>query len=437
MTLQSAVWRVARLATWIFYRVDRVGDPLPAGPLLLVANHPNGLLDPPLIVATSGRQARFLAKSTLFSMPLVGWFVRGAGAIPVYRRSDAGVDASRNSEMFAAVERALAEGHAVCLFPEGTTHSRGKLDPLKTGAARIALGAAARGIPVHLVAAGINPDEKAVLRSNVTVAFGTPFTCDHLVPLFNADARAAVEALTAEIATHLRDLVIEAEPIGEGELVAKIDRIYRAARSLDEDAEERLARRQLIAEHLLPTLRRERPEVLRPSGRDGAPVRSPVDPLPADRGMVGGKVDPATIRRFAFRESAIVALLLPLLAVGVAAFAVPYFLIKGLSTRVLQHQPRGAGHVQGLRRRALLPGVDCRGGRRGRRLPRRRLGVVDGGRAAAAGRSHALRARARGVGARHGAGRTSRGSGCRRPPHARSSRSGTRSRRPWIGSRTS
>ena len=41
-------------------------------------------------------------------MPLVGWFVRGGGAIPVYRRTDAGVDPTRNREMFAAVEQALA-----------------------------------------------------------------------------------------------------------------------------------------------------------------------------------------------------------------------------------------------------------------------------------------------------------------------------------------
>jgi 1-acyl-sn-glycerol-3-phosphate acyltransferase len=336
MTLQSAVWRVARLATWIFYRVDRVGDPLPAGPLLLVANHPNGLLDPPLIVATSGRQARFLAKSTLFSMPLVGWFVRGAGAIPVYRRSDAGVDPSRNSEMFAAVERALDEGDAVCLFPEGTTHSRGRLDPLKTGAARIALGAAARGIPLRIVAAGINPDEKAVLRSNVTVAFGRPFSCDHLVPLFTRAPRAAVDALTAEIAAHIGRLVVEAEPIVEGELVTKIDRIYRAARKLDDDPEARLARRQLIAEQLLPALRRDRPDLHDQLVETVRRYDHRLARFGLTEGMVGGEVDARTVRRFAVRESVSLALLLPLLIAGSAAFAVPYFLIKGLSTRVLR-----------------------------------------------------------------------------------------------------
>ena len=60
------LWKLVSVAVRVFYRVERVGPPLPDGALLLVANHPNTLLDPSLVQTTAGRPIRFLAKSTLF-----------------------------------------------------------------------------------------------------------------------------------------------------------------------------------------------------------------------------------------------------------------------------------------------------------------------------------------------------------------------------------
>ena len=104
------VWTLARLTIQTFYRVERVGEALPSGALLLLANHPNALLDPAVVQTTAGRQVRFLAKSTLFQRHPLSVFIRNSGAIPVYRRIDPGVDATRNVEMFSAVESALAPG---------------------------------------------------------------------------------------------------------------------------------------------------------------------------------------------------------------------------------------------------------------------------------------------------------------------------------------
>src|SRR6476659_6686712 len=131
---------LARAITAVFYRVDEAGSVPAAGPVLLLPNHPNALLDPAVIWATSGRDVRFLAKSTLFDGPLRP-LVAGSGAMPVYRKVDQGVDVSKNTETFAAVDAALAAGDAVCNFPEGVSHSTGRLVPLRTGAARMALSA--------------------------------------------------------------------------------------------------------------------------------------------------------------------------------------------------------------------------------------------------------------------------------------------------------
>ena len=76
---------LARAISWIFYRVDREGAVPSDGPVLILPNHPNALLDPAVIWATAGRDVRFLAKSTLFDGAF-GPILRVARAIPVYRR---------------------------------------------------------------------------------------------------------------------------------------------------------------------------------------------------------------------------------------------------------------------------------------------------------------------------------------------------------------
>src|SRR5262245_46791030 len=145
----SVRWLV-RAVCWVFYRVDCVGAVPEEGATLLLPNHPNALLDPAIVWSTAGRDVRFLARSPLFETSLRP-ILAAAGAIPVYRKLDQGVDTSRNVETFAAVSAALAAGDAVCIFPEGVSHSSGRLEPLRTGAARMALSAERQGVHVTLV----------------------------------------------------------------------------------------------------------------------------------------------------------------------------------------------------------------------------------------------------------------------------------------------
>ena len=229
--------RVAAVIAHTFYRVDHVGAPPAEGPVLLMPNHPNALLDPAMVMATAGRPIRFLAKSTLFQTPLRPVLV-AAGAIPVYRRQDEGVDTSKNVETFAAVDRALAAGDAVCIFPEGISHSSGKLEPLRTGAARMALSAAGKGVPLQLVPVGLNPDRKTDFRSRITVVYGRPFA---------VDPGLSVADLTAEITRHMRRLIVEADPDADAALIRRVERLYLSERGAGRDTEAKIERRRAIA----------------------------------------------------------------------------------------------------------------------------------------------------------------------------------------------
>jgi 1-acyl-sn-glycerol-3-phosphate acyltransferase len=118
----------------------------PTGGVILVANH-NSHFDP-LVVAhyvyESGRWPRFLTKSSLWRVPLVGLFLTKTLQIPVERGS---VEAVKSLDVLVD---ALQQGGAVVIYPEGTTTREPDLWPMrgKTGAARLALASGAPVIPI-------------------------------------------------------------------------------------------------------------------------------------------------------------------------------------------------------------------------------------------------------------------------------------------------
>src|SRR5439155_166217 len=158
--------------------VERVPE---HGPVIFVLNHPNGLIDPAFLLCLAPRRVSLLAKAPLFRMPVIGFFCRAFQAIPVHRRQDASSDPSQNRETFDTARAVLARGGAIAIFPEGTSHSDPKLRPLKTGAARIAFGAAAAlagSSPIRIVPAGLYYRAKRTFRSAALLYFGGPFAVD-------------------------------------------------------------------------------------------------------------------------------------------------------------------------------------------------------------------------------------------------------------------
>lgn len=327
---------MAWLAAWVFYRVDRVGRVPASGAVIILPNHPNALLDPAVVWATAGRDVRFLAKSGLFGGAF-GAVMRAAGAIPVYRRIDQGVDVARNAEMFEAVGAALADGDAVCIFPEGISHSSGRLEPLRTGAARMALSAEAQGTPVALVPVGLNFDRKATFRSRVTVMYGPAFDASDLLAAFRAEPPRAVRALTDRIADRIRQLVVEADPIADAALIDRVDRLYVAAREVAPDPAERVARRRVIAAGM-ERLRASHPEryagVLLKIHRYDERLRR--------FGLRDRHLDWHVPARdaavFAARELALGLVLVPLCLAGLALFCVPYYVTGFVARRIARER---------------------------------------------------------------------------------------------------
>jgi hypothetical protein len=109
---------------------------------------------------------------------------------------------------FDECHHALVGGDVVAIFPEGTTHDRPRLDPIKTGAARIALGARAAGADrLTIVPVGLSFPDKVALRSSALVQFGHPIDLDVVSPPpADATDADAVIRLTAVIDEGLREV---------------------------------------------------------------------------------------------------------------------------------------------------------------------------------------------------------------------------------------
>lgn len=204
--------RAARLLARGIYRSVEVDNSEPGwshGPAILTANHPTGFSDPALLLGLLESSPRFLAKSTLWKTPGLGWFLDRIGAIPIYRAEDGST--AKNAEMFKAAFDALDDGATIVLFPEGGANDAPALAPIKTGAARLALGARGEGVRgINIVPVGIHYERKSGIRTRAYVRIGDVFDLDaelddlEIAPKADAENHDAVRRLTAEIETRLR-----------------------------------------------------------------------------------------------------------------------------------------------------------------------------------------------------------------------------------------
>lgn len=232
--LYDALVRFLWLVTRVFFRqVEVTGtEHVPEdGAVVFCGNHPNSLIDPVLITTSCGRRVRFAAKDVLFESALLRVFLRILGAVPIKRRMDhkhKPDGALDNTAAFEALFEVLREGAAFGIFPEGISHSRSELAPLKTGAARIALGAAEDGLPVRLVPCGLSYHRRERMRGRVLVSFGPGIEIDDAWrERWRADPREAASALTEEIERAMRAETINAPDFETLRVLDGCRRLYR------------------------------------------------------------------------------------------------------------------------------------------------------------------------------------------------------------------
>lgn len=230
---------LSRVLLWLFYRrIEVVGlERFPvSGPVIVAANHQNALVDGMLLLATMPRPVVSLAKAPLFHNPLIGPFLKALGAIPVHRRQDAPEGARRdraaNDDMFGSAIAALRANGAILIFPEGVSQPEPHLMPLKTGAARILLGAEAGPdgpIGARLLPVGLVYHEPGEFRTGwAVVTVGEPVPTAEAVALHAQAPAEAARRLTEALTDALGRVTLEAGDRETLRLVQVAESVWRA-----------------------------------------------------------------------------------------------------------------------------------------------------------------------------------------------------------------
>lgn len=143
----SFLYRVVLFCAWlvfkVFYRHRVYGyEHFYPGAAVIAGNH-TSFLDPPIVSISWPEEVHFLARDTLFKIPLFGKFIRALNSHPV---SGDGGDAV----VFRTVVKLLNEGKKIILFPEGTRSESKELGQIKPGIALLISRTNSAIIPTYI-----------------------------------------------------------------------------------------------------------------------------------------------------------------------------------------------------------------------------------------------------------------------------------------------
>lgn len=162
-----STWNVTHYLFGALFAIKRFGlENIPKTGAIIVASNHLSYIDPPIIGSTVNREVHFFAKSELFNIPGLSWFIKRLNAIPVRR----GV---YDPHALSFVERALGGGGGLLMFPEGTRGDGETFLKPKAGVGMLAHRNKAAIVPTFIYRSN-KAVEALLYRRGMRVLFGEP-----------------------------------------------------------------------------------------------------------------------------------------------------------------------------------------------------------------------------------------------------------------------
>jgi glycerol-3-phosphate O-acyltransferase/dihydroxyacetone phosphate acyltransferase len=308
--------------------------PIPSGsPQLNVANHFGGVSDALILSGVLPDRPGIVARDVIWNVPLVGRLMNWIGAIPVHKPEDH-TSPTSNDEMFASCYTALEDSGNILIFPEGVTRNEPSIARVKTGAARIAIGARAQGVEgIRIVPLGIHYEDKAALRSRVFINVGVPIDLDRVIAegalptdVVTAADRAAVDNLTDEIEVALRRAAPDFRDWSEAGLLAKGAEVALRSQLDDPSGEVPFGLRNRLANTLADLPEDHRSRICSAV----AEYRGDLEAIGATDAVLHSRLRTGGFLRTLIWQIIIGIFLVPFVAVGVAINVIPFLLVKAV-----------------------------------------------------------------------------------------------------------
>ncbi len=201
-------WRAFRLlfATWFRWRVLNAERVPRSGPVILASNHAS-FIDPPLVGAGVRRHVSFLARESLFDIPVLAAILRSWRVVPVDRDGGSG-------RGLKAILARLDAGGVILLFPEGTRTRDGQLQTARAGIGLAVIKSTAPVAPARVFGTfeAFGRDAKFPRPRRVTVKYGDPLPFTALRAEAQTCSRARLKEIYQEVADQIMAAIAALEP---------------------------------------------------------------------------------------------------------------------------------------------------------------------------------------------------------------------------------
>lgn len=205
--------------------------PLKNKPVIFAANHPSSFMDPILLAVQIKRPLYFLARGDIFKNKIARRIFDKLHMIPVYKPDLSPGQVHKNEMIFEKCYDHLARNKTVMIFPEGISKTERRLRSIKTGVARIALGAEEKDnfdLDLTIIPIGLNYSNPHYFKSDVFVNIGKPIQVNDYKDIFLKDPKQGVLHLTERVKTELEKRIVIIKDEQFEKIIRQIEILYRS-----------------------------------------------------------------------------------------------------------------------------------------------------------------------------------------------------------------